>query len=200
MQTYKIIGADGKEYGPITAEQLRQWIAEGRANSQTKILPEGTTEWRPLSEFPEFMPTITAVVPPAVPGAPPAPSGASAMVKGPATGLVIVAILGLILAVVSMITNLLGASLFDKSQMPNPALARMLSGPFAVISNLVSLLLSALILIGALKMKKLQSYGLAMTASIVAMLPCVGCCLIGLPIGIWSLVVLAKPEVKSAFN
>jgi hypothetical protein len=27
---YKIIGQDGKEYGPVTAEQLRQWIAEGR--------------------------------------------------------------------------------------------------------------------------------------------------------------------------
>jgi len=38
---YKIIGADGKEYGPIPAEQLREWIAEGRANAQTKVLPEG---------------------------------------------------------------------------------------------------------------------------------------------------------------
>ena len=27
---YKIIGQDGKEYGPITAEQLRQWISENR--------------------------------------------------------------------------------------------------------------------------------------------------------------------------
>ena len=27
---YKIIGADGKEYGPISAEQLRQWLNEDR--------------------------------------------------------------------------------------------------------------------------------------------------------------------------
>ena len=40
---YKIIGADGKEYGPITSEQLRQWMAEGRANLQTRVLPEGAT-------------------------------------------------------------------------------------------------------------------------------------------------------------
>jgi hypothetical protein len=51
---YKIIGADGNEYGPVTAEQLRQWIAEGRANAQTKVQAEGSTEWKALSEFPEF--------------------------------------------------------------------------------------------------------------------------------------------------
>src|SRR4051812_3737099 len=51
---YRIIGADGKEYGPITADQLRQWMAEGRANAQTRILAEGTTEWKSLAEFPEF--------------------------------------------------------------------------------------------------------------------------------------------------
>jgi hypothetical protein len=27
---YKIIGADGHAYGPATAGQLRQWMAEGR--------------------------------------------------------------------------------------------------------------------------------------------------------------------------
>jgi hypothetical protein len=26
------------------------------------------------------------------------------------------------------------------------------------------------------------------------------CCFIGLPIGIWALIVLAKPEVKAAFH
>jgi hypothetical protein len=40
-----------------------------------------------------------------------------------------------------------------------------------------------------------------MAASIIAMIPCVSpCCLLGLPIGIWALVVLMKPEVKSAFH
>ncbi len=51
---YKVIGADQKEYGPIGAEQLRQWIAEGRANAATMIQAEGATEWKPLSAFPEF--------------------------------------------------------------------------------------------------------------------------------------------------
>jgi hypothetical protein len=51
---YRIIGADGKEYGPISAEQLRQWIAEGRVNAQTRVLAEGATEWKTIAETPEF--------------------------------------------------------------------------------------------------------------------------------------------------
>ena len=50
-------------------------------------------------------------------------------------------------------------------------------------------------------MKKLESYGMVMTATILSMLPCTSsCCCLGLPLGIWILIVLAKPEVKSAFR
>ena len=38
---YKIIGADKKEYGPVTGDQLRHWISEGRVNSQTLARAEG---------------------------------------------------------------------------------------------------------------------------------------------------------------
>jgi len=51
---YKIIGIDGQEYGPVTADQIRAWITAGRANSQSKAQLEGTTDWKPLSDFPEF--------------------------------------------------------------------------------------------------------------------------------------------------
>jgi hypothetical protein len=51
---YRIIGGDQKEYGPVTADELRRWIAEGRANAQTQVLGEGAAEWKPLSAFPEF--------------------------------------------------------------------------------------------------------------------------------------------------
>lgn len=57
---YRIIGADGREYGPVSAAQLRQWIVEGRANSTTSVLPEGSSEWRPLGSLPEFIPGATA--------------------------------------------------------------------------------------------------------------------------------------------
>jgi len=51
---YRIIGADQKEYGPISVEQIRQWIAEGRINGQTKIQPEGVAEWKTVAEVPEL--------------------------------------------------------------------------------------------------------------------------------------------------
>lgn len=51
---FKVIGVDGKEYGPVSIEQLRQWAREGRANAQTRVQPEGRTDWIPLGTVPEF--------------------------------------------------------------------------------------------------------------------------------------------------
>jgi len=54
---------------------------------------------------------------------------------------------------------------------------------------------------GASKMQSLTSYQFAFTAAILAMVPCLSpCCLLGLPFGIWALVVLNKPEIKSQFS
>ena len=60
---YKIIGGDGKEYGPVPVEQIRQWLREGRATGQTMAQSAGTTDWRPLASYPEFA-VPPAVVPP----------------------------------------------------------------------------------------------------------------------------------------
>ena len=51
---YKIIGADGAEYGPASADQIRQWIHQRRVNAQTKIRPEPAGEWKTLGETAEF--------------------------------------------------------------------------------------------------------------------------------------------------
>ena len=51
---YKIIGADQKEYGPVTSDHIRHWIAEGRVNGQTQARAEGDEEWKPLAAFAEF--------------------------------------------------------------------------------------------------------------------------------------------------
>ncbi len=65
---YKIIGADGKEYGPVSAEQLRQWLNEGRVNPQTRVIPEAGGNWSPLSTYPELSPSLG--VPPMPPPRP----------------------------------------------------------------------------------------------------------------------------------
>lgn len=75
---YKIIGADQKEYGPFTAAQIAQWIAENRANGQTRVQAEGSAEWRALSSFPEFAAALAG-------GAAPPPAGAAAAVPSSGT-------------------------------------------------------------------------------------------------------------------
>jgi hypothetical protein len=69
---YWIIGGDNKEYGPVTADQLQRWIAEGRLNAQSLIRAEAGTEWKPLSLFPEFDQVLRAKLAPP----PPAPNTA----------------------------------------------------------------------------------------------------------------------------
>ena len=68
---YKILGTDNKEYGPVSADQVRQWIVERRLHAQSLVLADGTTDWKPLSLFPEFSATLaSAPLPPVGPGAP----------------------------------------------------------------------------------------------------------------------------------
>ena len=67
---FKILGTDGTEYGPVTTEQLRQWIREGRAGGQTQVKPEGAGGWLLLSTVPEFSDVFRAppLIDPGQPG------------------------------------------------------------------------------------------------------------------------------------
>lgn len=207
---YKILGGDGKEYGPISADTVRQWVNEGRANAQTQVQPEGGASWIALGQLPEFAALFAA---PAIPSGAPAtfptgaaPSGQVAqMVSGPAIGLMVTAGLGALAQLASMAMNILGAGMgmagAAQDQQAGPAWAHAMSGGLGVFFNVIGLIMSVVIFMGAMKMKKLESYNFALTATIIAMVPCISpCCLVGLPIGIWALVILMKPEVKSAFQ
>src|ERR1700683_3721415 len=94
---YKIIGADGRDYGPVCADELRQWISEGRANALSQIQAEGSTEWRPLGTFPEFAADLAALVPRT-----PAPLPVMAMSRSPSARTNGLAIAGFILGLLSV--------------------------------------------------------------------------------------------------
>ena len=65
----------------------------------------------------------------------------------------------------------------------------------------VSLGMTILILIGAHQMRTRRSWGWALGGTIAAMTPCLNLIfLLGLPLGVWILIVLFKPEVKAAFR
>ena len=67
---YKLIGTDGKEYGPATADQVRRWIQENRVEVQTPVFVAGIPEWTFVGLLPEFANDFPG--PPRLAGAPPA--------------------------------------------------------------------------------------------------------------------------------
>ena len=157
---YKIIDADGKEYGPITADILKQWIADGRANAQTKVQLDGTMEWRTLAEFPELAAALPSL------GAPPVSinsagsTSAADQVNGPAIGLIVTAILGFIATILGTLWNLFAVGAGMNQPGMNPEMERFVaafSGTVGVISGIVGFLAAGLILFGALKMKNAQA-------------------------------------------
>src|SRR5262245_11604261 len=102
MPMYKILGADQKEYGPVSAEVMREWIAERRANAQTRVRAEDSADWKPLSDFPEFRDALAA--PPGLQSAQPASAASAPLPGGPAlpparTGM---AVTSLVLGILSM--------------------------------------------------------------------------------------------------
>lgn len=139
---------------------------------------------------------------------------ARAAVATPAIVLAILAGLHLVLGVCGTAQNVLALAGVlprqqpDWSQLPpeaqqwKPFLEGMSNPAYALAGNAFSLAMGALVLAGALQMRSLGNYGLAMAGAIVAIIPCTSpcCCLIGMPIGIWCLTVLNRPEVKQAFG
>ncbi len=67
---YRILGSDGNEYGPVSAEQLRQWIAEKRVNGETRVQGDDGV-WRFLREVTEL---VVLLQPPVLPSSPPVSS------------------------------------------------------------------------------------------------------------------------------
>ncbi len=83
---YYIIGADGQQYGPVTAAQIRQWLGERRLHAQSLVRVDGSTEWKTLAATPEFLADFQTIPPiPPPPGYVPAyPSDPRASSKIPA--------------------------------------------------------------------------------------------------------------------
>src|SRR5437867_1476027 len=99
---YKVIGADGKEYGPISLELLQRWRAEGRINSRTRILGPAATEWKNAAEFPELEFDEAERIAVAASAAPAA--GAGGQRRGLAIASFVLGLLSLVLCVASPVT------------------------------------------------------------------------------------------------
>lgn len=154
---YKIIGADGKEYGPITANQLRQWIAQGRANAATTVRLEAATEWQTLGSIPEFADALSQ--PPTLPNLPTA-APAPARTSGLAVTSLILGLLGFcgLTAIVGLILGIIAMVRISKSEGRLKGQGLAIAG--VIISAVFLLLLPALVLPGVKKAKS-QVLGIA---------------------------------------
>jgi hypothetical protein len=118
-------------------------------------------------------------------------------VSAPAVGLIVAA--GLSLAF--NLLYLLVIGLIGVAAVTDPQTADALPAAGAMIGvGVIALALNVLTLYAAWQMRQLRGWGLSMAGAILAMLPCTPCCIIGLPIGIWAILVLIDNDVKAAFD
>jgi phage FluMu protein Com len=122
-------------------------------------------------------------------------------VSAPAVCLIVTAVLGLCLQVLGILANIFNVGLMAHQMGNRGHVPIVFTGPIAIGFGALGIILTIVVLVGAIRMKNLESYGLAMTASILALIPCTSpCCLLGLPFGIWAIVVLSDPVVKTSFK
>ncbi|MCA9106942.1 MAG: hypothetical protein KDA83_16090 [Planctomycetales bacterium] len=127
------------------------------------------------------------------------------MLKGPAIALIVAMGIGMAWQLLGLVLNALGVTLgaagAGAAGDPNEAMANMVGGTIGIVIGVIGIAIGGFVIYGSLQMMKCKSYGVSMAATIIAMIPCFSpCCLLGLPFGIWAIVVLSKPEVKSAFS
>ena len=62
--TYKIIGGDGREYGPASLAELKDWIRDGRVAGRTLVWQSERALWTPATEHPELQTELGPSTPP----------------------------------------------------------------------------------------------------------------------------------------
>jgi len=130
---------------------------------------------------------------------------AASRVAGPATALSVVMAIGIALAILGTAVNLFiagfGAGFGPGAQGPQEPFPMVFSGGINVVLGALQTIIGILVIVGALKMKRLESYGFAMAAAVLSMIPYLSpCCCLGLPFGIWAIVVLSDGQVRAAFR
>ena len=213
---YIVMGGDHVEYGPKTPEEVRDWIRQGRLDTQSLIKEEDDNHWHQLGALPEFGPDLGAAPgpPPVVdypghataPTAPTArtgPQGSDNLLAGPAKFLTITAIASMVMTAWNVYT------LTQSDQGMPPEMQEMLAKfgqtmpttSAVMIASGFIIFLNSTVIWTAQLMKRRRHWGLCVAGCIASML-CAnpGCCPIGLGAGIWGLMVLFRPEVRGSFS
>lgn len=116
------------------------------------------------------------------------------------------ATLMIIVGCLFILGNLLGIA-FNAAGFENPFMkgmdpkTREIANVANYIGFTVGLVFAVFTIIGGFKMRSLSGKGLAWAGAIVTLLNCQTlCCLLGIPVGIWSIVVLSNEDVSRSFT
>ena len=121
----------------------------------------------------------------------------------PASGLIIIGVLNALSGVVLILARLAQLVNGPERQFPNEArrLGYMTASIFFPLVSLISILAAPVIIYGGIQMLKARRYSIALLAATLAVIPLSSiCCITGIPIGIWALIVLRDPEVRAGFE
>jgi len=62
---YQVMGEDGQEYGPVSAEKIGAWVSEQRLERKSPVKSPGSRDWVFLESLPEFADLFAPHAPPA---------------------------------------------------------------------------------------------------------------------------------------
>jgi len=125
--------------------------------------------------------------------------------NGPGIYLIVVGVIGTLIHIFYGIANalqILGGQIPQGGgrppmQLDNPTGVLIIAGSVTVLMVVFQIIQ----LLAGLKMRNCESYGLCLTGAILCCIPCCnGTLILAIPGGIWALVVLFDPQVKSAFR
>ena len=122
-------------------------------------------------------------------------------VLAPAMALILVAAIGLLFSGFNFAMSF-GEAKVDPTAPPMvQEIQRGTAGPLATGIQGTFCLLNLFIIFSAVQMMRLQNWGMAVAGSVLAMVNLGSCCcVVGIPVGIWSLSALMSPDTISMFS
>lgn len=131
-------------------------------------------------------------------------STAKGAVSAPAIALMVVSIIAIVLGLLGLVGDvflILSGAIERLEENNTGPVSKYTTVMIRTAWGILLVIASTFVLYGAVQMKSLTNYSIAKAAAIVAMIPMLGpCCVLGIPFGIWAIIVLGKPEVRDAFR
>ena len=164
------------EYGPLDAEQIREWVREKRMDDHSLVRKSSDEEWRPLGQVPDWQTSATPAVA-LTEGMPPAAR------KGPPGKLQAIGIMTLVGGILALLACF------------GIALATL----FIYIPWIYSLVLGIMAIMKGSQMlgsNPAPAFASARTIAIMQIVNIINCDMLNLTLGIITLVFLNDPEVR----